>query len=930
MSDFSTGQSAPPDQLALLDHRAVMSRAAEAHRRARAQVVTPRDNFLVYPDERAISESHTNGVREFSRRESEDIQDFLRNHTVPERLPYEGSDAAHIKRVLGAQRPDHVTEFTRKGKNSADYLPGGAPLVDHLHARLAFMPDWKVISPAINYLRQHRLPDLERPASQREIVLGETSERHVQVTLEFLREHVKLTKKTFFTCTLAADTESVGIEVADYRKLTSSQPGTNHTVRLASSGTPAESLPVVLTVGHVGWHVAIRIPTRVVKTSRGNPCLRIVPGTLQDGVPAFLTELGVMTGVGLVDDLRDFFKLVDHLYGVDLLGHVHAPLELDRLARLAGYNLVGYGVEALNWSCFGTILPKGRCSRGDGKWHLPWDALSTPLRAYMTADISQCAAAAELFKYLWAMHMFPDLHAVSQVSTLSAADLLLWWEKHITLRVDSYTQIPPWRAARSMGEVWPLLLGSSENGLAIADLQPCWPSLVAGGPRFLHSARAFLIEKLEILRGMSPLTWPVLPRTVLSQVLFNRHEVRGKPIPTDPTTSLQWSPDPMIRGKILHRQQAINWKAIRCLSEGGVGVKAVVLEFIRLNHSSGKDLLMRLESHRRAGSTVFGCVQKAARLVPSIREMLTALNSTPPRPKGWADPYKEEEAREGRLARLIARADEMASTARCKAEVSLRLCCQLKEAVRSVRKRPLNQINMAHPLLQLISPPGPHVAASALREPTATSEGPSVSKRRRRGPRRSRSERRARACEPMAMLRESLQNSRHQEAVTSQQGSDDEVLITRVVVNDLRRLANVDSACVNATAGMETADGRQVGPLRLPCLDAPRIASSQRPSVAALLSAERSGSSNWMARGSRSRRNIEMPADVQVLADTMEDSGRAVITVEEELAASRGPWDDERHRHAPQAPPLSPSVWATMRANALPHMVPRPLGGRPG
>jgi len=912
-----------------MDPDVIRCRVFAAHRRARSQVATPRDNFLVYPDEEATWESHTNSVREFSRRDSETVQEFLRSQAAPGRLQGEGPDAATIRKVLGAQRPDQVTEFTHKGMNSADYLPGGAPLVDHLALRIPFMPEWNFLLPAIGRLAQHRLPDVKKPASEREIVLGETSERHVKEILEFLREKVRTTKETFRTCTLAADTESVAIEVADFRRLMEGQPGTNHTVRMAPKGRCADHLPVVFSVGHVGWHVSIKIPTTATRDSGGHPCLRIVPGTLQDGVPAFLKELGIMTGVRLLDDLRDFFKLTRRLYGIDLLEHIAAPLELDRLARLAGYNLTRCGVETLNWICFGTVLPKGMCSRGDGKWHLPWDALPTSLRAYMAADISQCAGAAELFKYFWAIQMFPDLHAVTQVSTLEPDQLLSWWEQHVISRIDSYIQAQPWRTAESMDEVWELLLGSSEHGLVIVGLQPRWPSLVAGGPRFIHTVRAFLIEKLETLREMSPSTWVVVPTTILQQVMFDRRGIQSQPVPTDPVDQLQWCPHPSVKGD-LGWAEKINWKMVRNLCTGGVSAKALVLEYTRTNHRLAMKLLERLESHPRAGSTVLGCVERAARLVPSMRSMLTMFNYMPPRPEGWVDPYKEEQARQEKMARLTARAESLATAARNNAEANMRFCCQLKDAVRSAQKRPLGGLTMAHPLLQLISPVG-HGATAPPPEERAPASGGPPPKRRRRGPRRSRAERRGRACDPMTMLRESLRNSRREEAATSQENDDDDVVITRVVINNLQRADHPPSTTVSVTAGRGMADGHQAGPLRPPCQDESRVVSFRRPSASELIaSSSRAHHVSAPRRGPRGRRLLEIPAGVQTLVDTMEDSGAAAYSPEEETAARRGPWDDERHRREPDSPPLSPTIWAIMRANALPHMEPCPPGGRPG
>ena len=100
-----------------------------------------------------------------------------------------------------------------------------------------------------------------RPASQREFTLGESPEHHVEVALEFLKASMQLTKNTYFVCTLAADTESIGVVRDDFDRLCQGEPGDTHVLRVANRGEPADTLPVILMVGQVGWQVHVRIPT---------------------------------------------------------------------------------------------------------------------------------------------------------------------------------------------------------------------------------------------------------------------------------------------------------------------------------------------------------------------------------------------------------------------------------------------------------------------------------------------------------------------------------------------------------------------------------------------------------------------------------------------------------------------------------------------
>ena len=75
------------------------------------------------------------------------------------------------------------------------------------------------------------------------------------------------------------------------------------------------------------------------------------------------------------------------------------------------------------------------------------------------------------------------------------------------------------------------------------------------------------------------------------------------------------------------------------LTGGGVGTKALLMEYVRLNPRGGKELLERVERSPSAGKAVFGARTKAWCMVPPLREMLDVCGLLPARPDGWVDLY---------------------------------------------------------------------------------------------------------------------------------------------------------------------------------------------------------------------------------------------------------------------------------------------------
>ena len=119
------------------------------------------------------------------------------------------------------------------------------------------------------------------------------------------------------------------------------------------------------------------------------------------------------------------------------------------------------------------------------------------------------------------------------------------------------------------------------------------------------------------------------------------------------------------------RADHINWKSITRLLGDGVGVKALLLELTRTIPSEGRALMERLEARLGAAKTIFGCLEKANRVVPVIRAMLADFDQMPPRPDDWTDLYHEAEDTRNRVERLTERAVKLSGAALGKALSSL-------------------------------------------------------------------------------------------------------------------------------------------------------------------------------------------------------------------------------------------------------------------
>jgi len=166
--------------------------AAQVASRLRPAIAT--DAMLVTP---IVTRSHSDtpefnavGVLEMSRDQIAKAQEFLRKKAVGRKYK-EGISEQVARQVLELQSSRCMTNFSIAKTSNTKYLPGGVPLIDHLHVRVDNSVDWKCLVEPIDALRHHRLPRSSDISAVKEFTLGHSEERHVHAALEYLSARLR-------------------------------------------------------------------------------------------------------------------------------------------------------------------------------------------------------------------------------------------------------------------------------------------------------------------------------------------------------------------------------------------------------------------------------------------------------------------------------------------------------------------------------------------------------------------------------------------------------------------------------------------------------------------------------------------------------------------------------------------------------------------
>lgn len=671
---------------ALLDGMELFRRAQGAQLAARGKELRSDDQFLAVPRVSAPRLADAVGVIPLTGKQHHTITKHLSARVRA--FPGERRHESTIRRVLEAQNPSQVTRFTVDSVKSSDTLPGRAPLVDHLAARMEADPDWSPLLVAVRHVRNRRVPSIKKLPSSMEITLGVSTPEEIKEAIKFVTHHIKATKRTFGICQLTGDMEAISVPKGYWADICEAGPEEDVVFRPAASGESGHSFAVRFMVGHLDWELDLRLPIRPDPASGSGLIVRTGGSALPQELGGLVDTFGVLCGIGVANDIAVFNESVSVLFGTKL--RFAPPVDLHLLARLAGFNLTRYAVEVLSWICLGGLLPKGECSIGDQRWHQPRAELPAALVAYMSADIGQVAAIAWVLTASWVMTLFPDVHAVIKTSRFrNCKELLEWW--HLTAitgllageECPSTTWVPV--SDRRKAVSWLSLDRDKED--FFVQTAPDWSSVSAGGCRYFHSARSFLVSILPVLREKDLDAWPELYREQLFLVVFGRREILPLPSSTSPCFSAQLLPNPEVGHILKGPARSVSVATLKEVAKPGICTRGLVLEYIRTNPGEGAPLLARLEQDKGAARYILPFDKKVNGIVADIRLMLGSFGKLPERPEGWVDPYPPAEVKTKVLA-IAKIASNTITSQGLKAKATLERISALRVAVKDCEKSP--------------------------------------------------------------------------------------------------------------------------------------------------------------------------------------------------------------------------------------------------
>ncbi len=603
---------------------------------------------------------------------SDDMRKEL-TENLAARCPQIGNDdkmgAKLSLQALFGQTRDRVTEFHVKNRCHSDLLPGGAAIVDHLAAFVTQNSGYSELKEPIERIRNTRMPSLEQAKRTNvlEIVLGISTATDMLHAATWIQERMKDTRDHFNGLAIcAADTESVSVmksvDIPNEQALLATFKNSRVPVRLsqypAPSGSSMISCPVLFMYGSIGWQLHIRIQVRYhIRGLKGKDQKTEVAfhgGVLpNEEWAALLNQLEPAVGTGISSDYPSFFRVVKALYGNNSMPRGQ-PVEIERLAKLAGADHPQTGLVCLVYIWLGGVLPKHyMCSLGDGKWGRPFGDLPLGLQLYLIGDIQQVAEVATLMLFVHTLHLFPDPTHVFRTTAMRGAELVTYWGNRVFKLLSqnpvAWDSLPQcdirFRSRRSLLESAGIPGGSNYD---ILRLCPDWPAITNGGPRYEHPVAEWYEHHYNILRENDCKIFPPLTKQEL-RVKTTRGVTTPSVLNPDtsgPSSSGILAVHPLMAESawISLPHDHLTAANIREYVTTGpaLSIRSVMDRYFRHNKVRALTLLRYWEADRRRPEALFGRVRSLL-LVVDLREFLRANNMMPERTGNWIDPLGEDQ-----------------------------------------------------------------------------------------------------------------------------------------------------------------------------------------------------------------------------------------------------------------------------------------------
>ena len=534
---------------------------------------------------------------------------------------HENRDKEYMQKFLSKSKEDSLPKV--KGLDVEDYLPGKAPLITYLKVDLYATVGGYQFPPKLFLEKLSSRCSLDEESllgiEIREVTLGKSSENKVMEILDWAVIKIRENQTMFPGEACSFHVEEFSIPVWKYNELKRIQKNSYDDPKPLIISVPhlkqpnCRKLPSRILIGDgVSWVLSIRFNFDIFEDENGKKFYKLSPSTIPEVFYSFLKTLPYLYGYESIH-ARDLIKdtLID-IYGVDVI--LPDCLETESLATAAGWKPDTVDLSNANLITMGGLLNLEIMGL-DQLNCLEWVDLPDEFKIYFVGIVRFGYSNYIILMGLLMRNLFPDIDALCSTIELRQPETIKWFawlvgkcigETSVSLKQKNKaeTRIDLVKSLRkhviSNGQKY---VESSPDFLIclFSQLIPDWPTVVYGGPRYLHSVLPFFVEQIQLLQGFKethPRLHPLIIREIddnfIRSCTYNRGMFREDEYEGCEFLGLECKPS--LEHKVFNLDiNAISNMDISALATQTGQAKVLgVLEFVRLHPNKINSLLSNI------------------------------------------------------------------------------------------------------------------------------------------------------------------------------------------------------------------------------------------------------------------------------------------------------------------------------------------------
>ena len=513
-----------PEIVRVVPYTSSQKNAHEQAKLRRSWKQVPSDSLLFRPD----MELHWGNDKQVAKGEKRVSQHTISEHLVKSVPPRKSEyhDLDYMGDFLVNTRIDALT-FDPSRYSRRQLMPNYCSLLDFVAADSQRKDSWCVSKirapPSELFELMQKTKGLSLAlldhVTVREIKIGVDPEERIIRVFEWAITQWGRDQVDCPTGVISMDVEALQVLKSDYeRVLESASNGDTEPVYIKNlqggrieKGSSTQ-LPVKFMFGNgTTWALMISLIAKPVPKGQ----FKVSPPVIHPSLLKYLKWVPRMVGVGIRPDVAQFEEVISRAIGHDF--KFKGCIDLSCFAVLAGWNMKFFNMQALSVQALGAVLNKS-VSCGDGRWGCAWEEIPKPLQVYCLGDVKFGHQASVLFLTMLLRDLFPDPDVVLSFSRSDAHCFMAGFSEWMCDVLQDTEVIPGLLdQAKSRAELLFSLRHRLQNG-SLASSPPSrvailsevlgpWPSIVGGGPRFLHQVRRHFLLQCDILKAAAIPNW---------------------------------------------------------------------------------------------------------------------------------------------------------------------------------------------------------------------------------------------------------------------------------------------------------------------------------------------------------------------------------------------------------------------------------------